>query len=244
MTPRRFPTAVTLTAVATLAAFGALAASAHPARAQVVGRMPAQAVLTDLGDRQRFGTFAGWLTTGLDPVGLRTNSAPIFGARYDVLMGGPTYFSMRLFGVVSDHDVLDPNAPADNRRIGTASSNQLGFEAAMQLSLTGQRSWRGVQPLVNFGAGIISGVGNHFDGGRYAPGTSVLYSYGLGARFTTGQHSELRADASWLIFQVRYPNHFRTTTADDSTPLRAEGSLTPFTTNRAITLAWTWAIFR
>lgn len=236
MTPRVRLTIATLVTCAV--------AGSRPAVAQVIGRLPANAVMQDLNDRQRFGTFAGWLTTGLDPAGLRTHAGPVFGARYDVLMSGPTYFSMRLFGVKSSHDVMDPNAPAANRRVGTASSNQLGFESTLQISLTGQRAWHGVQPLVNFGAGVIGGVANQFDAGRYAPGTSVLYSYGLSARFTTGQNSELRADASWLIFQVRYPEHFRTTTAADNTPIRATGSLTPFTTNRALTLAWTWGIFR
>jgi hypothetical protein len=217
---------------------------AVPLDAQVIGRLPEQAVLADLSDGQRIGAFAGWLTTGRDPVGVGGKSAPIFGLRYDTPMSGPVYFSTRLFGVKSEHDVLDPNAPEDDRNRGTASTNQVGLDVAFDLSLTGQRAWRGLQPLLHAGLGFMVGVGNHFDAGRYATGGSVLFSYGLGGRYTTSRNSELRADLGWLVYQVRYPNAFRTTTVEGDTPLRATGSMTPLTTNRAITLSWTWGVFR
>ncbi len=212
--------------------------------AQVVGRMPADAVLRDLNDGQRFGPYTGWLTTGRDPLGLRTHSAPIVGVRYDVAMSGPAYFGLRMFAIRSKHDVYDPGSPEASRFKGTASSNQVAFDASLQLSLTGRRSWRGVQPLVNAGFGVISGVANDFDAGLYAPGTSALYSYGMGMRFPTGRNGELRADVNWFVHQVRYPNRFRTTTIGDAKPLRAEGTMTPLTTNRAMTVAWSWGIFR
>jgi hypothetical protein len=218
--------------------------AAASAQAQVVGKLPAEAIMKDLEDGQRFGFFAGWLTTGLDPVGVRGKSAPIVGLRYDVLMSSPAYFSMRLFGVKSTHDVYDPNRPEGSRHVGTAPTNQMGLEASMDISLTGARSWRGLQPLVHGGIGFIAGVGNQFDAGQFATGASVLYSYGLATRFTTSKNSELRADVSWLIYQVRYPEAFKTTTAADNAPLRGEGSLTPFTTNRAMTLSYSWRIFR
>jgi hypothetical protein len=228
-------------------AFGALAlilSAPVSLGAQVVGRLPEQAVLTDLAEGQRFGAFGGWLTTGRDPVGVHGKSAPIFGVRYDTPMSGPVYFSSRLFGVVSQHDVYVPNAPEASRRSGTASTNQIGMDLAFDLSLTGQRAWRGVQPLVHLGVGFMAGLGKNFDAGGYAAGASVLYSYGLATRFTTSRNSELRADLGWLIYQMRYPSTFRTTTVEGDTPLRAEGSMTPLTTNRAITLSWTWGVFR
>jgi hypothetical protein len=225
--------------------FSALVAlSAATLQAQVVGRLPERSVISDLSDGQRTGVFAGWLTTARDPVGVHGKSAQIFGVRYDVPMSGPVYFSSRLFGVRSTHDVYVPNAPANDRRRGTASTNQIGMDAAFDLALTGQRAWRGAQPLLHLGVGFMAGVANQFDAGRYATGASILYSYGLGARFITSRNSHLRADASWMVYQVRYPNAFRSTTVQGDTPLRASGSMTPFTTNRAITLSWTWGIFR
>lgn len=230
---------ITAIAVATVAF-----AAPRGMAAQVVGRLPSDAVLRDLPDGQRFGPYTGWLTTGRDPLGLRTHSAPIVGLRYDVAMSGPAYFGLRMFAIRSKHDVYDPASPEASRFKGTAPSNQLAFDASFQLALTGRRSWRGMQPLVNLGFGVISGVANQFDAGLYAPGTSALYSYGMGMRFPTGRNGELRADVNWFVHQVRYPNRFRTTTVGDAKPLRADGTMTPLTTNRAMTVAWSWGIFR
>jgi hypothetical protein len=116
----------------------------------------------------------------------------------------------------------------------------VGFEVA----LTGERSWRGFQPLVNAGLGLIGGAWNDFDSGGYQPGTSALYTYGLAARFPTGRNGELRADIGWLVHQVRYPSAFRTTPLGNDVALRPGGSTTPLTTSRAITVSWTWGIFR
>jgi hypothetical protein len=221
-----------------------LLCAASAGQAQVIGKLPTQAEMKDIEDTQRFGAFAGWLTTGRDPVGVRGKSAPIVGVRYDILMASPAYFSMRLFGVKSTHDVYDPNKPSASRLVGTAPTNQVGFESALDISLTGTRAWRGIQPLAHFGIGFMAGVGNQFDAGQFATGASVLYSYGLAARFPTGKNGEFRLDASWMIYQVRYPEAFRTTTAADNEPLRATESLTPFTTNRALALSYSWGIFR
>lgn len=218
---------------------------AAPASAQqVVGRLPTESVIHDLNDGQRFGVFTGWLATGRDPAGVRAHSAPLFGVRYDLIMGAPAYLSLRMFGMKSDHDVVDPNAPAANRAAGTATANQIGGDASLQISLTGERTWHGVQPLVNIGIGVIAGVANHFDAGKYAPGASVVYSYGLSARMPTGKNGDFRLDLCWLIYQVRYPETFRVTTASDNVAIRATGSLTPLTTNRAITFSYTWGLFR
>lgn len=218
--------------------------TAAPAAAQVVGRLPADAHIQDVNEGQRLGAYAGWMVTGRDPVGVRTKSAPIVGVRYDVPMSGPAYFGLRLFAVKSTHDVYDPNATEAARFKGTAPSNQLAFDATLQIALTGQRTWHGVQPLISLGLGGISGVANAFDRGGYKPGTSMLYSYGLGARFPTGNSGELRADLNWFVHQVRYPSVFRSTTFGDDPPLRATGSMTPLTSNRAMTVAWSWGIFR
>jgi len=234
-----------MTASRFLIAALAVAACASPAAAQVVvGHLPAQSTLQDLNDGQRVGVFAGWLSTSRDPVGVRAHSAPIVGLRYDLLMGSPAYFSLRLFGMKSEHDVVNPNAPATNRAAGTASANQVGADASVQLSLTGERTWHGVQPLMNLGVGFIAGVANHFDLGKYAPGASIMYTYGLGARMPTGKNADFRVDVGWFLYQVRYPTVFRVTTATDNIAVRATGTMTPLTANRAITASWTWGVFR
>ena len=144
--------------------FAALVIGAAPAAAQVVGKLPEQSTLQDLNDGQRWGVFGGWLTTGRDPVGIRGKSAPILGLRYDLLMGAPAYLSMRLYGVKSTHDVVDVFSQGGSKSKGTESTNQIGADASIEVSLTGERTWHGVQPLTRFGVGFIAGVANHTSG--------------------------------------------------------------------------------
>lgn len=228
----------------TLVAATIAAAPAALAAQDVVGRLPQDAVMRPLHDGQRIGPFAGWLVTGGDPVGVRAKSSVITGIRYDVFTASPVYVSARILDVLGTHDVYLPAAPSKNNRAGTAGANLLGFEAAMEVALTGERSWRGIQPLVNFGLGLITGAGNSFDAGGYQPGTSPLFTYGLAMRFPTGRNGELRADLGWLVYQVRYPRAFRTTPVGDDVALRPTGTMTPLTTNRALTVGWSWGIFR
>jgi hypothetical protein len=229
-----------LTATMVVALVAALPAAAQ----EVVGKLPAQSVLQDLNDGQRIGVFAGWLTTGRDPVGIRAKSTALMGVRYDLLMGAPAYLSMRLYGMSSTHDVVDPNLPVARRFSGTSSARQVGADASVEVSLTGERTWHGVQPLTRLGLGFIAGVGNSFDAGAYKPGVSVVYLYGFGARFPMGKNADFRVDANWMVYQVRYPQSFRLTSAADTIPVRGSGSLTPLTSNRALTASWTWGIFR
>jgi hypothetical protein len=219
-----------------------LAAGAAGAQ-EVIGRLPEAAVMRDLNDGQRIGPFVGWIVTGRDPVGVRAKSGPIIGVRYDTYMANPFYFTMRAFLVPSSHDVYRPNVSVAENPSGSASTNNLGLEAGFELALTGERSWRGVQPLVNVGMGVMAGVANGFDAGGYAPGVSPLYTWGIALRMPTGRNGEFRADVGWLVHQVRYPNRFRTSTGDFPA-LRPSGTMTPLTTNRAMTMGWTWGVFR
>ena len=221
-----------------------LAAAAPVAAQEVVGRLPAQSTLQDLNDGQRFGAFAGWLTTGRDPVGIRAHSTALIGVRYDLLMGAPAYMSMRLYGLSSTHDVVNPHVASTKRAAGTASARQIGADASVEISLTGERTWHGVQPLTRFGLGFIAGVGNGFDVGGYKPGVSVVYLYGLGARFPMGKNADFRVDANWMIYQVRYPQAYKVASGADAVAVRTSGSLTPLTTNRGLTASWTWGVFR
>ena len=218
---------------------------ARAAAAQdVVGHLPDQSVIRDLNDGMRAGWFAGWMTTGRDPVGVRAHSAPIVGIRYDLLMGSPAYLSMRVYGIKSTHDVYDPTRPGASRYVGTAPSNHVGADASVELSLVGERTWHGFQPLVRGGLGVIAGVANRFDQGSYAPGISMVYLWGAGVRIPVFKNSDIRIDANYMVHQVRYPNAFRFATASDTIPLRGSGSMTPLTVDRAITASWTWGVFR
>jgi hypothetical protein len=90
---------------------------------------------------------------------------------------------------------------------------------------------------------VISGVANHFDATGYAPGASVVYLVGTGLRWSIRPNLDVRTDLNWMVHQMRYPESFKFGTSGDTTVIRS-GSMTPLVTNRAVSVSFTWGIFR
>jgi hypothetical protein len=206
--------------------------------AQVVGSLPDKSPFTDLDGGQRFGLIGGYLSTGTDVVGVGPKSGPLVGIRYDLSVGGPVYLTGTLFGVSTTRTILDYTRTAATRDVGEQSSELVNFNVAMAMSLTGKRSWHRLQPLVNIGVGVVTAAGDKPDISGYTFGTNFSFSYGLGLRYATGHNSELRLDANWYWWQIKYPELYRSTQGDPIA-IRPTGQLNSYTDNRAVTLGWT-----
>jgi len=211
--------------------------------AQAIGSLPEKSPFVDLRDEHRMGVMAGYFSTSRDPAGVGPKSGPMLGLRYDLHGGGPVYVYGRLFGVPTERDILDYTKKQAFRRVGTQASTIVGADLGLAVAVTGERSWHRWQPILQFGAGFASGVGDKPDVSGYSFGTRFDFSWGLGARYATGKRSELRADVIWTRWQNKYPESYRSTEGD-SVAIRPSGSLSPWTTNRAITVGWTWSVFR
>ena len=211
--------------------------------AQTVGSLPDKSPFLDLHDGMRFGLVAGWLATGSDPVGVGPKSAPMLGLRYDVAIGGPVYLTGSLFGTSTTRTVLDYTKSRATRDIGTQSTGLVNANVAIAMSLTGQRSWHRLQPLVNLGVGVVSAPGDKVDISGYKFGTQFSFSYGFGVRYATGRNSELRFDLNQYWWQLKYPPLYRSTQGDP-VAIRATGSLDSYTANTALTIAWSLKSFR
>jgi hypothetical protein len=220
-----------------------LAAQAAPIAAQAVGALPERSPYEDLRGGQRLGIEAGYLVTGHDPAGVGPKSGPFAGLRYDFHAGGPAYLTSRLFGVSTTRDVLDYTKRQAFRRVGTQSSTLIGADGGLAIALTGNRSWHRWQPVIQSSLGFISGVGDKPDVSGYSLGTRFYLTYGLSARYIISQSSELRGDIVWFYWQLKYPETYRSTDGDPVS-IRPTGSLSPWTGGRAMTLSWTWGIFR
>jgi hypothetical protein len=242
---RSTPLAATALATA-LAAVIAVALVAAPLAAQaVVGSEPDKSPYLDVNDGQRIGIIGGYVVTGPDLLGLRPKSAPAFGARYDLHMGGPAYLIVSALGAPTSRNVLDPARKAGLRDAGTQSTTLLLTDVSLALSAIGERSWHGLQPLVHLGVGTATALGEKVDVGGYSMGTKFTFIGGLGLRFITGKNSELRCDASWYYLGYKYPEAYHTKLSPDSTSiLPTTTKLSSGTLTNALTVSWTWGIFR
>lgn len=188
---------------ALLAALAA-GALASPAAAQDVGHPPAESPYRDVPWRHELTAFTGYLSASEDPAGVGPRSGPMAGVRYDVRIGGPAYFYTRVGAVSSERRVLDPRAAADARDLGTSTLGLLLADAGLSLSLTGQKTWNRLAPVVSGGIGIATDF-DDTDAGGFRLGTPFALSFGAGVRWIPSGRFQVRVDVTDHLFQLRYP---------------------------------------
>jgi hypothetical protein len=211
--------------------------------AQTIGSLPDKSPFTDLHDAQRVGVFAGMLITGKDVAGVNPKSAPMLGVRYDLAVGGPAYLTGSLFGASTTRTILDYTKSAATRNVGSQATGLVGANIALAVSATGERSWKGIQPLADIGVGIMAAPGDKQDVSGYKFSPAFSFSYGIGVRWVSGRNSEFRADLNQYWWSLKYPENYRSTQGDP-VAIKANGALNSWTANTALTVAWSLKIFR
>lgn len=204
------------------------------ARAQV-GYPPARSPFEDLEFRQNFSLLGGYLAAKKDPVGVAPRGGALVGVQYDLGFGGPAILTTRVRTVFSQRTAIDPALPAAQRVLGTEQRPLTLADVGLTLALTGQRSYRGLVPLVHGGVGIASTFGRA-DPGGYTPGTSFALAYGLGARYVPrGARLAFRGDVGSTLYRVRYPSGYAVAGIDSTSVLPARASLTRWLNNLSVT---------
>jgi hypothetical protein len=166
--------------------------------------------------RQEAGPFGGWIAPGTGRFGYGPGPGPMLGARYAIDFPGP----LSLEGVVSwiptTRDVIDPRRAEGQGKIGEADSYLLGADARLKLSLTGPRTWHGLNPFVLAGIGLMwdlagsTAVEEQLETtDRFQFGTAFVGQLGGGLRYFLNDHWIVRSDALLHIWKLDAPDGFR-----------------------------------
>lgn len=221
-----------------------LAAAAAPAAAQDVGHLPEDSPFRDLPYRQELTFFGGYFLAGGDPAGVAPKSAPMFGARYEIRIGGPAQFYARTAMALSERDVVNPRLAPGARELGTESVTLGLADVGISLNLTGQRSWHGMVPVVSGGAGIATDFASP-DVGGFRLGTPFAITLGAGVRWTSGGNWQVRADVTDYLYQVKYPPLYFQAPAQNVEPVLPPNSKqNVWKHNAALTLGVSYLFFR
>ncbi len=215
------------------------------AQTSIVGTEPNKSPFQSIVDPTRVGTFAGILFVTDNGPGVTPKSPiPIVGMRYDYHVAGPTYFTSSLSAGHTTRTILDYNKSAATRNIGEKNTWLMALDVGFDVSPTGDRSWHGIQPLTHIGAGYVFTPGDtREDASGYTFGGKFSLSWGFGMRWVTGKNRELRADLGWRLWQMKYPDTYKSTLSDP-VAIMPTGSLSSWTSNRVITVGYTWGVFR
>jgi hypothetical protein len=219
----------------------AIAMTSSVAQGQV-GYPPAQSPFRDLVFRQELTIVAGQYAAGKDPVGVAPQSGPMIGARYEIRVGGPAQFAVRVSRVFSQRDILNPALAEDARIVGTSDWPLYLADLGITFNLTGQKSFRGFVPVVTVGGGVATDLKGTEDVGGYRFGTAFALSYGAGIRWVPGGRYQVRLDILDYLYQVQYPNSYFT--PNGNLPPVRTGAQNAWTNNAAITLGGSYQFFR
>ena len=166
--------------------------------------------------RQSINVYGGYLATGKGTLELGPQSGPLFGARYGIAISGPFTLEGDVGYFARMRAVFD-TVPGDTSRlrVGDADFSAITATGSLRFNLTGPRTWHGIQPYVQFGAGIAvetSGdpeVEADLPGDvRFDFGTGFTGVLGGGIDWFTGERWGLRLDARNLLWKLGTPRAF------------------------------------
>ena len=166
--------------------------------------------------RQEAGPFGGWIAPGTGRFGYGPSPGPLVGARYGIDFPGPLSLEAVVNWIPTTRDIVDPRRAEGKRVIGSTDANLLGGDARLKLSLTGQRTWHGLNPFVLAGAGLMwdladtTAVEDDLDqADRFVFGTAFVGQLGGGLCWFLNDHWIVRTDALLHVWKLDAPTGFR-----------------------------------
>jgi hypothetical protein len=239
-TPRRHDATTTL--AATLVCLGVLAPwRALPAQ---VGHDPGQSPYRDI---QRGGGpvfFAGHLGGDRGEAGVGPANALGFGVRYELPMSRSSLAQFTVAYLKGDRFIVNPavNPTAPGRRSGPVDTDLLFTELALQLRLTGGKTWHGLAPYVGTGIGMTFDLHSPGDttGSGYAFGNKITFGGNTGLRWHATRKITVQLDARAVMWRLRYPISFHGTAPDGSRVIPATKPLTDWTLHPWVSVGVGW----
>ena len=220
----------------------ALALVATSARAQV-GHLPEHSPYRDIEASQEISFFGGHYSAGQDVLGIAPRGGPMYGLRYEIHLGGPAFLMARFAHVNSERFPIDPTKSGAAAQLGRRNVSLNLADVNLVVSLTGQKSFHHIIPVINAGAGIAT-CGCTVSPDPYSFGTPFAFSFGGGLRYVPGGRLQLRADWGDYLYQLKYPNAYYLTPTNGTAAAGIGQAKTFWKNNRALTLGASLLFFR
>ena len=202
-----------------------------------VGYPPARSPFLDVEQRHELTVFGGYFSAKRDVAGVAPKGGAAGGLQYEWRASGPLHLGLSFMGVSSERQRLDPAKPIATRDAGIEKQPLYAAEGFLAVSLTGERSWHHLMPMVGAGLGLITNT-RGADVGGFRFGTRFAVPWGVGVRWIPGGGPlQLRADIKDWMYTIKYPQAYYTSTVSGETPILAAGTPTSrWTNNFALTV--------
>lgn len=165
----------------------------------------------------RVGVFGGHVNADRGDARLGPGSTPIAGGRFRGRISSPISLEVSAGYGNSDRLLIDPTLPEGPAPVDTLSTQWILTEAALQLALTGRRTWNRLQPYIVVGAGLLTGISEE-GGERFASADSADFRYeinvapvaqvGLGTEVLVSDRIGIGLEVRDHLWRVKTPEGF------------------------------------
>lgn len=165
----------------------------------------------------RLGAVGGYLETGLNNLDLGPQSTPTGGLRGRARISSPISLEVSALYGSSDRFAVDPRLDGGPAPVDTLTSRWVLAEAAMQLAVTGDRTWHGLQPFAVLGGGFLVGVDEEETPAfsrqeevslRHDIDVMPVIQAGLGVEWHLGERFGLSFEARDHVWRITTPDGF------------------------------------
>ena len=209
-----------------------------------VGHDPAHSPYRDIQRGVGPVFFAGHLSGDRGRADAGPSNALGIGARYELPLGRATLAQFTVAYLKGDRFIVNSalSDTAQGRRTGPVDTDILFTEFALQLRLTGGKTWHGFAPYVGGGIGLAFDArspGDTTDSG-YQFGTKLTFSGATGVRWHATRKVTVQLDGRAVFWRLRYPLSFHQLGPDGARVISIDHPLTEWTTHPWVSLGIGW----
>lgn len=190
-----------------LPAAAALSLLAAPLAAQV-GHAPSSSPYRDIPKSRSITLLVGSVGGDGGSIGVGPHHGTSYGVRFDIRAGAPIQFGFTFARGDLERLVVSAADSVHNRVDGPVSQSVTMGEVALQINITGKKSWHRLAPYFGGSAGFISGSSlpaSVPDSSGYKFGTKFYAGPAAGVRVYLSNTLHLRLDARQLFWKIKYP---------------------------------------
>jgi hypothetical protein len=209
-----------------------------------VGHDPNSSPYRDIPWRKGPVFFAGYLSGDRGEADAGVTNAQTEGVRWEMNAGKTMLFVFSGAYLMGDRYIINPyvNLLNPDRKTGPYPSNIGTAEIALQLKLTGNKSWHRLAPYVGTGIGLAFDIDSPGDTtkSQYTFGTKFTIDFMGGVRLYFPKHLMLNADGRLLWWRLKYPASFHTQAPDGSRVIPIFQDLTDWTLHPWVSVGVGW----
>jgi hypothetical protein len=185
---------------------------AGPLAAQV-GHAPASSPYRDIPDGKTVTLLYGKIAGDGGQLGVGAHDGKSYGVRFDVRVGAPIQLGLAVARGELKRLIFNSADTTSAAFRGPVSQDLTMVEAALQINLTGRKTWYRLAPFIGGSAGFVVGSdlpASQPDSSGYRYGTKFYFAPAVGVRVFVTHSIHLRLEARQLYWKLTYPAGYST----------------------------------